>query len=180
MRKFQKITLFFLISIIAINCNNNTFNQDGQLVSDYSGSQCGDAKCSDDFGICYDGVCKCTLGFSTFPSESANKCNYKQVKQLNVFLLELFLSFGAGHFYSGKMDLAGAKVTLFLFCLMMNLITFSLKFCYQKNNKFWRVLFLVTLICSLILIFVWQVVDLALIGQNKYTDGNNMDLYGWS
>ena len=42
--------------------------------------------------------CNCTGRYITYPDNSNPKCNYQLYSQKIAFLLELFVSFGAGHF----------------------------------------------------------------------------------
>ena len=51
--------------------------------------------------------CVCNMGYSSFDVQNLNSvsnilCCYKQKSQLTAFLLELYLGFGIGHFYLGK------------------------------------------------------------------------------
>lgn len=43
------------------------------------------------------------------------KCEIKQKKQLTAFLLELFVGFGAGHFYRQHYLMASLKLVAFIF-----------------------------------------------------------------
>src|SRR5438477_10846083 len=66
-------------------------------------------------GICTragDG-CVCDDGYATHLPTTNVGCNYKRKKQLAAFLLQFFLGeFGAGHWYSGNMDLAGGQLAV--------------------------------------------------------------------
>ena len=48
-------------------------------------------------------------------SETIEYCTYKQKNQLTAFLLEVTLSFGIGHYYSGNYIIASFKIFLLLF-----------------------------------------------------------------
>ncbi|MCQ2820949.1 MAG: TM2 domain-containing protein [archaeon] len=62
----------------------------------------------------YGQICECKKEFAT--KEGAEVfCEYKRKKQLTAFLLELFVGFGAGHFYRGEYLMASLKLAAFLF-----------------------------------------------------------------
>ena len=77
-----------------------------------------DTQCSNN-GLCFRNNCNCFSGFSSYPEVKDNYCNYKVKFQYNAFLLELFLGFGAGHYYSGRYLHASLKLVALIFGMFM-------------------------------------------------------------
>ena len=68
--------------------------------------------------------CVCVTGYVSGFKYNKNLdnslyCDYKQKKQLTAFLLELFVGFGAGHFYRGNYLMARLKLVAFLIGIYM-------------------------------------------------------------
>ncbi len=146
-------------------------------------------KCIDDetscsgHGKCNDSktMCICTFGFNTYPIDSPQQCNYQQKKQLVAFLCELFLGFGAGHFYSERYNFAVFKLCAFLFGIyIICLFPLSAKFISDKCDNDYLVITVSCFyyLCAVGLAF-WFIYDLVQFGQNKYNDGNNVQLLPW-
>jgi TM2 domain-containing membrane protein YozV len=134
-------------------------------------------------GVCSDDKsdCKCDPGFTTFPKESLNKCNYEKKKQMAAFLYEFFLGFGAGHFYCERYLNASLKLSAFLFgVLIICLLPLSAKFINDKFDSDCLVLTTSCFyyFCAMGLAF-WFIYDLVIFGMNKYLDGNGVPLAHW-
>ena len=112
--------------------------------------------------------------------------------QLTSFFLELFLSSGIGHLYSGRYVLGLIKMMFaILFCVIYGALKYFLKtdvktdvFSSANENpeadsadteKYLGVLFCF-ICCGL---FLWQIVDLVLFGINYYNDGNGVPMASW-
>lgn len=131
--------------------------------------------------------CICEPGFTTFqnpnePSKESQKCNYERKKQLKAFLFELFLGFGAGHFYTERYTIAGLKLGAFIFGIfIICLFPITAKFLSEKLESDCLVLSVSCFyyLCSIGLAF-WFIYDLIMFGMNKYLDGNQIQLQSWS
>ena len=113
------------------------------------------------------------------PKEEYLKCSYKQKTQLKAFLLELFLCYGAGHFYIHNYRLAIPKlvVFIFLYCLFIALRIITKA---KEENKFANLIICISAGFSFVGMLTWQIIDLVNFGRNKYEDGNKMPLRGWN
>lgn len=131
--------------------------------------------------------CMCESGFTTFPDpkdqiENNQRCNYEKKKQLKAFLFELFLGFGAGHFYTERYTMAGLKLGAFIFGIfIICLFPITAKFLSEKLESDCLVLSVSCFyyLCSVGLAF-WFIYDLVMFGMNKYNDGNGIQLQSWS
>ncbi len=145
-------------------------------------------KCIDDYtscsgnGKCTSGnPCVCNTGFTTFPENSDIQCNYEMKSQLTAFLCELFLGFGAGHFYCERYSTAVPKLISFLFGIyIICLLPMSMKFMNDKCESDCIVIsvacFYYLCVCGLT---YWFINDLIMFGTNKYSDGNGVPLLPW-
>ena len=100
------INIFYLLSIISCQDPKIITCQDGKTKCNSIGGKC--IKFDDDDNF----FCECNLGFIDDPDNSEIGCSYQQKKQLKAFLLELFLCYGAGHFYIHNYKLAIPKLVL--------------------------------------------------------------------
>ena len=113
-------------------------------------------------------------------------CQFKQKKkQLTAFLLELFVGFGAGHFYRHHYLMASLKLVAFVFgiyviCLFPLTAKCVTDFCDSDC--------LVVLVSILFYLYAlglafWYIWDLVYFGKNKYKDCSNkghcIDLIHW-
>jgi hypothetical protein len=122
--------------------------------------------------------CNCTPRFSTFPNDSQLQCSYKLYSQKTAFLLELFLSFGAGHFYIKNYQIAIPKL---LFWLVGYYLFIILRMVTKKTEENNTTALLVALIGCIFCfgMLTWQVVDCFLFGFNLYNDGNGVTPYSF-
>jgi hypothetical protein len=143
---------------------------------------CGNASCPTDQGVCINidngQECICDNKFTTYPPESDRKCNYTKKSRLTAFLLELFLTYGIGHFYAGQYYLAVPKFFFFCFnyCLFVYL-RMVVRNNEYNNNTSKLIVFMAYVF--LILMVGWQIADLVLYGRGIYRDGNGIDLIPW-
>jgi hypothetical protein len=140
------------------------------------------ASCSGQ-GVCSsnNATCICDQDFATFPVDAPNQCNYKMKKQLVAFLCELFLGFGAGHFYTERYTDAGFKLAAFLFGIyIICLFPLSAKCISDKCDSDFLVVTVSCFyyLCAIGLAF-WFIYDLVMFGMNKYMDGNGISLIPW-
>lgn len=180
--------IFSICLLIAIICtnnsslgqiylqpNNNLTNSVNQCIT----TQCGDYNCNSNSFCLNNQICLCNPGYTSNPFDNLDQCCYQKRKQIKAFLLEFFVSFGAGHFYAGRNGIGGAKVFLFLFCITLNIFVFGVIKCYKQAGKLWHLLSSVSLAISLSCYFLWQLIDMIMFGLNKYVDGNGVDLQAW-
>jgi hypothetical protein len=143
---------------------------------------CGNSTCTANNGICITvnniPECVCNEGVITFPPEYPAKCNYTLKYRLTAFLLELFLTYGIGHFYAGNYYLAVPKMFFFCFsyCLFVFLRMVVRNNEYDNNTSQWIVV-MAYVFC--ILMLGWYIADLVLYGLGIYKDGNGVDLVPW-
>ena len=142
--------------------------------------ECGAVKCVKKHGTCQmtteSSYCSCYERYTTYPKDSEIQCNYERKKQLNAFLLEFFLTYGAGHFYTDNYKLAVPKlvVFIFLYCLFIVLRIFTKS---KEENKSANLAICISAAVAFAGMLAWQIFDLFWFGYNKYKDGNGVDLY---
>ena len=142
--------------------------------------QCGSIKCVKNHGTCQmtteSNYCSCYDRYTTYPVNSDIQCNYERKKQLNAFLLEFFLTYGAGHFYIDNYKLAIPKlvVFIFLYCLFIVLRIFTKS---KEENKSANLAICISAAIAFVGMLAWQIFDLFWFGYNKYKDGNGVELY---
>ena len=127
--------------------------------------------------------CVCTKEYA-IPGDPKyeSKCEYKRKRQLVAFLLELFVGFGAGHFYVGNYLIASLKLVAFLFGIyIICLFPLTAKCCGDccDSDCIVVLISLFFFLCSVGLAF-WFIWDLVYYGKNKYTDGKGVKLLSWS
>ena len=131
--------------------------------------------------------CVCESGYTFFedPKEQAKdnqRCNYERKKQLKAFLFELFLGFGAGHFYTERYTKASLKLSAFIFGIfIICMFPITAKFLSEKLESDCLVLSVSCFyyLCSIGLAF-WFIYGLVMFGMNKNLDGNQIQLQSWS
>jgi uncharacterized membrane protein (Fun14 family) len=113
--------------------------------------------------------------------DDKNYCDYKQKKQLTAFLLELFVGFGAGHFYRGNYLMASLKLVAFLIGIyIICLFPLTAKWISDCCDCDCLVV-----IVSILFYFAacglatWFIFDLVYFGKNKYKDKNDVPLLKW-
>jgi len=128
-----------------------------------------------------DNKCSCFSGWVTSPT-SKKLCCYKQYIQTTAFLYELFLGFGAGHFYCERNLNAGFKLAFLIATIsaimIMSFIKSNLSLKDQSTDK---VDFAQRILLILFIIFwvSWQIGDAIMFGTNQHKDGNNIQLEAW-
>ena len=132
--------------------------------------------------------CTCKEGyFPNFENETKEHgyCEIEQKKQLTAFLLELFVGFGAGHFYRHHYLMASLKlVAFFIGIYLICLFPLTAKCVTDCTDSDCCV------ICVSIFFYLyalglafWYIWDLVYFGKNKYQDCRIddlcIDLKGW-
>ncbi len=140
---------------------------------------CGDGHCNQNSYCLNNMACLCSPGFVTVPLTNDFQCCYEQKKQISAFLLELFVGFGAGHFYVGRHDYAGAKIFIFLFMSLSIITLFILSKYLGKSDGLWKYLKWGILILTILFYLLWQTIDIIYYASNGYTDGNGVPLADW-
>ena len=111
--------------------------------------QCGNLKCAKNQGTCQeinnDYLCICDEHYATYPFNNDIVCNYERKKQLNAFLLEFFVTYGAGHFYTENYKYAIPKLLVFvsLYCIENNKQSKR----REQNSKFADMYICCSLLC---------------------------------
>ena len=136
------------------NCNNST---------------CVHGKCTNSK------TCKCDSGYAQLLySKDYELCDYELKSQLTAFFLELFLILGFGQLYIQNYVYFAIK---FLIIVGLLLLDFLLKYLIKfKENTGRKTVYIFSYIFYSIIVS-WQVIDIVLLGLNKYNDGNGMPLY---
>jgi hypothetical protein len=133
-------------------------------------------------GICKIDECYCKEEFTTFPSQGKYQlCNYEKKRALYSALIELFLSFGAGHFYSGRRINGSFKLIslVLLCCFSCCALGVSIKLSQDRdigeNNPTVKFFFFIYA-CIYNIFLLWQVLDFFLFIFKVYNDGNDIPL----
>ena len=115
--------------------------------------------------------CKCKDEYASIKSET-KKCTIKRKKQLTAFLLELFVGFGAGHFYRHHYLMASLKLVAFVFGIyvicLFPLTAKCVTDCCDSDC-------LVVMVSILFYLYAaglasWYILDLVYFGKNKWKD----------
>jgi hypothetical protein len=150
--------------------NDNTEDQEDQhfIVRE----PCDQDNCSSP-NVCINGVvCKCAHGLAHVHIDDGKLCTYRQKRQLLAFFLELLFASGIGHIYAGRLLYGLLKM---LFVLIVPAVLLIWAFCSKEKNSV--ILIILSTLCFLIL--TWHLVDLVMLGMNKYNDGEGVPLVEW-
>ena len=120
--------------------------------------------------------CTCKKEYATLTT-SKQFCDVKKKKQLTAFLLELFVGFGAGHFYRHHYLMASLKLVAFVLGIyvicLFPLTAKCVTDCCDSDC-------LVVLVSILFYLYAlglafWYIWDLVYFGKNKYKDCREKD-----
>ncbi len=141
---------------------------------------CGEFKCVKGRGECFEDTSfVCNNDWDTYPETSIEMCNYKKKTQLIAFLLETFLSFGVGHFYTNNYKKAIPKL---LFWILGFYLLLSIRF-YSKQKESTDSVSLLFCLFGFITctgMIIWHISDIVSLALNYgYLDGNGIELYSW-
>jgi len=144
--------------------------------------------CPKKFGNCKSpNECQCNKGFINYVENSkitkgfsGQYCSYEQKKQLYSFLIESFISFGIGHIYAERYLAGYSKLLLGLLIIILYIVqkSFTKGLALEDFSKTSPKLY-ITQILLMLVICIWQLIDIVLIGINTYLDGNGMPLESW-
>ena len=147
-------------TIDKVDCKSNIRCEMSHMVCQNK-NESGNCTCIDDY-------------FPNFNNDTmeAKYCEIKQKKQLTAFLLELFVGFGAGHFYRHDYLMASLKLVAFfigiyLICLFP--LTAKCLSDYCDNDCCVIIASIIFYLYALGLAF-WYIWDLVYFGKNKYKD----------
>jgi len=177
--------LYLLINILFVQkiYTNTIIDRPNIITTNSTKIICGLEKCNLTNQNCNEVIkhCECKSHLTTFPIDNIEKCNYIRKSKLTAFLLEAFITWGAGHFYLHNFDYAIPKVLfwaiLYIFVILFKAISVDDEE-KNKSNPI-RIMLLVfgsVFLCGMIL---WYIVDLILIGSDYFKDGNLVDLLAW-
>ena len=131
--------------------------------------------------------CDCFASFTTHFEDGVYfsqtpRCNYEQKNQIYAFILCLFVSFGATHFYLGNYTVGYTQLMLFLFILILNILTIyklSIKHLRQTTaSQLKQSLSLGVIITFITFIFLmWYIFDIFMIVFAIYKDANNVEMF---
>jgi len=119
--------------------------------------------------------CVCNTGYTSI--STSKKCEIKQKKQLTAFLLELFVGFGAGHFYRQHYLMASLKLVAFIFGIYVICLFPLTAKCVTDCCDSDCLVVLVSIIFYLYALGLafWYIWDLVYFGKNKYNDCSNKE-----
>ncbi len=119
--------------------------------------------------------CICNTGYTSI--STSKKCEIKQKKQLTAFLLELFVGFGAGHFYRQHYLMASLKLVAFIFGIYVICLFPLTAKCVTDCCDSDCLVVLVSIIFYLYALGLafWYIWDLVYFGKNKYNDCSNSE-----
>ena len=174
MKKYIVILIYLIYLLPNIVCSEDfKVCPDGKIKYNPDGGEC--KELSDNIGTYF---CECFSGYYTYPEGNDIQCNYKKKSQLKAFLLELFLCYGAGHFYINNYKLALPKLFVFAFfyCLFIALRIITKA---KEENKLANLIICISAAVTFVIMLAWQITDLVYFGKNKYNDGNEVPLLDW-
>jgi uncharacterized membrane protein (Fun14 family) len=135
--------------------------------------------CTEDYN------CTCKNGYVTL--DNSKYCEIaRKKKQLTAFLLELFVGFGAGHFYRHHYLMASLKLVAFVFGIYVICLFPLTAKCVTDCCDSDCLVVMVSIIFYLYALGLafWYIWDLVYSGKNKYKDCSNgkdkcVDLIHW-
>ena len=115
--------------------------------------------------------CICKEEYASIKSNPL-KCSIQRKKQLTAFLLELFVGFGAGHFYRHHYLMASLKLVAFVFGIYVICLFPLTAKCVTDCCDSDCLVVLVSIIFYLYAagLATWYIFDLVYFGKNKYKD----------
>ena len=133
-------------------------------------------------------TCTCESEYMTYigddGTENKTMCNVLRKSQLKAFCLELFLGFGAGHFYRNAYLMASLKLVAFfigIFIICLFPITAKcVDDCCDNDCAVALVSFL--FYSSAVCLAFWYIYDLVIFGKNQYPDYryySHPSMYPW-
>ena len=128
--------------------------------------------------------CQCKDEYASINVTGVPKCSLKRKKQLTAFLLELFVGFGAGHFYRKCYLMASLKLVAFVFGIYVICLFPLTAKCVTDCCDSDCLVVLVSIFFYLYAagLATWYIFDLVYFGKNKYQDCSyeeKIDLLHW-
>lgn len=181
----NKLFLFIIITLLILTVTNSGYIPLQQRSISYGDSICNVEECANSF-FCSshsrcdtnESRCDCLLGYTSKKEDGIVKCCYKQKQKLKAFLLETFITFGAGHYYVGKFKLFIIKLVIYILLILTNVIIVLMG--WLKKEKFNFHLNFIRSACLLLCgcTFIgWQTIDAVLFLLGGYKDVNGVELY---
>ena len=145
------------------NCNETEFPDNAKRCN-FAHMNCGENNYT----------CKCKEGYASPTVFDVNMtyCSLEQKNQLTAFLLELFVGFGAGHFYRKAYLFASLKLAAFVFGIYVICLFPLTAKCVTDCCDSDILVVLVSIIFYLYALGLafWYIWDLVYFGKNKYED----------
>lgn len=164
----QIVIQFILIQVILSNSDND---ESPPII-------CGKEKCEPKGGFCSPLlICKCYDDY-TSTLFSIHQCDYKMISRFKAGLLEMVPGFGLGHFYALRKRNGAIKfffslvgiVCLFVSGIYIKEITEETEAVDHPYVSF----FVLGTIVLILVVIVWNIIDVILFWGNCYKDGNGI------
>ena len=151
-----------------------TKNSTIKVKGDCNKTTCENGKCEKSYCVCKEGYGQ--VDETNKDSPNYNKlCNYQLKDQLLAFLLEAFLVFGVGHFYTHRILYGLIKCVIFISIILLDLLLKRI-FVSKKSNTTSNIVCLISYFLYFVLIS-FHLYDIMLFAVNRHTDGYAMPLY---
>lgn len=118
----------------------------------------------------------CYSKYTTYPEDSEVKCNYERKRQIKALLLELLVTYGAGHFYMENYKYAIPKLIVFIFLYYLFIVLRVVSKAREENKTVNLSISISAIVCFLGMI-AWQIVDVIKFAKDDYKDGNGIRMY---
>ena len=128
------------------------------------------------FGICLnDHTCMCMPEFANYENDNENNlsCFYKRRKAIIAGMFELFLPFGLGHVYAGHLFIGMIKLAYIMMTYLF-MCCISCKTTGEEDPMMLNTI--LVLICFIISIPIWNIIDMFFYVNGIYKDGNGVPL----
>jgi hypothetical protein len=184
MKNSSSNLLYLVLLLTTISCSNTNTKLKSltkeisltnyEIITYSAEGPCDTTNCSSQYGECVtSSKCECNYGFANLKRlETDPSCTYELKSQKTAFLLELFLWFGAGHFYCNRLMYGLIKFASMFFVIILDFIIKNLTYTTNKARNGMNIF----IYCLYFALIVWQLFDIAMFGMNKFSDGNGMPL----
>lgn len=163
-----------LILIQTILSNSDNDNEDIPPII------CGKEKCNPQGGFCSPFlICKCYDDYTSTLS-SKQKCDYKMISRFKSGLLEMIPGFGLGHFYALRNRNGAIKFFFSLIAIVCLIVSgMYIKEIREETEAVdhpYVSFFVLGTISLILIIIIWNIIDVILFWSNCYKDGNGITM----